>query len=127
VAESTFETAVVRVSAMDAGTSSPRFLVRRRPADGLLGGMWEFPEFQALQVLPWPDSGPGQPLPSDGIPLAEVEHVFSHLRATYRPTLLPVDSTFDLPPGWRWADRGELATLALPRAQERILALALTA
>jgi A/G-specific adenine glycosylase len=127
VAERAFETAVVRVESRGASTISPRFLVRRRPGDGLLGGMWEFPEFKALDALPWPDSGPGRPHPSDGTPLSEVEHVFSHLRATYRPTLLPLDSPFDLPSGWLWADRDELAELALPRAQERILALALLA
>ncbi len=127
VGERTFETVVLRVEGGKAGAAEPRFLVRRRPGDGLLAGMWEFPEFRDLEGVSWPDSGPGRVAPSVGVRLAEVEHVFSHLRATYRPTLIPVPRAFATPSGWRWADREELAALALPRAQERILALALTA
>ena len=76
---------------------SELFLVRR-PTDGLLGGMWEFPSVEipadgspvhgCERVAGWwgidvPQEG------SDWLHLSEVLHVFSHLRAMYRPVLVP--------------------------------------
>ncbi len=73
-----------------------RTVVRRRPEDGLLGGMWEFPgreleggagagkaAVRAAEEL-------GVALGEDGEvrPLEPVPHAFSHLRVLYRPFLV---------------------------------------
>jgi A/G-specific adenine glycosylase len=96
-----------------------RVAMRRRPTDGLLGGLWEFPE--------WESGG----VPPDLTPLEPVAHVFSHFRATYRPHL--IEATVEaLPPRSalgaegaeplepRWIGVGELDALALPVAQRKI-------
>lgn len=51
-----------------------RLLLARRPEDGLLGGLWEFP------------TRPGR---EAGEPLATVKHAYSHLRTTTRAYRLP--------------------------------------
>ena len=96
--------------------------LRRRPSEGLLAGMWEFP---------------GSPFPGDGNPgsrergaapeekgaeeLPAVPHTFSHLRMTYRPVLSCRGPDADPPPGARWFGTSELAGLPLPVAQRAIL------
>ncbi|HSR43327.1 MAG TPA: NUDIX domain-containing protein, partial [Longimicrobiales bacterium] len=73
-----------------------RTVVRRRPEDGLLGGMWEFPggeveggagaEEAALRAV----GELGVALEDGGEvrALEPVPHAFSHLRVLYRPFLL---------------------------------------
>jgi A/G-specific adenine glycosylase len=123
-----------------------RFLVRKRPTEGLLASMWEFPGAEvegdvpvgvelALQSLP-----AGLSLPVDVPELAralvEVRHAFTHLRAIYRGFLVPVaeaepaaefEVVDDPEPRRRWASCEELSQMALPRAQERLLQVALEA
>jgi len=96
-----------------------RTLMRRRPREGLLGGMWEFPSVEVAVA-----SGPGDPpLPTriraaveslrrglpggDGVGrgrlLTPIPHVFSHIRAVYHPILWRVEDPGpeDAPP---WAE-----------------------
>jgi A/G-specific adenine glycosylase len=104
-------------------------LVRQRPAEGLLGGLWEFPGTAAhegadlMEVARAVASGLGVTLSSAPLnPLPEVRHAFTHLRVTYRPYLVEARST-----GSRegcWVGRDELAELALPRAIQRVAAAA---
>ncbi len=86
--------------------------LRRRPAKGLLAGLWEYPN--ALEEeTPLADWG-----------LADVEpsfagtgvHIFTHVEwhMTARWAALTVDT---LPPGWVWADKEALRTrYAVPSA-----------
>ena len=123
-----------------------RFLVRKRPEEGLLAGMWEFPgtELQgdvpvgldvALQALP-----PGLSIraggPEAARALPEVRHPFTHLRAHYRGFLVflvgtapeaAVEEVGGGRPRHRWASAEELSEMALPRAQQRVLGEALDA
>lgn len=119
--------------------SDGAMLLVRRPEDGLLGGMWAFPDDDA--------SGPAtvtatieaaEPVRS----LEPVRHVFSHKRVTYEPRLsrLAVDADPDAG-GERggtgagpavagdaaWVRPAELKGYALPVAQQRIAELALAA
>ena len=95
---------------------------RRRPSAGLLGGLWEFPEWEHATD------------PTRATALDEVDHVFSHFRATYRPFVtetLGVEVAAGLPPSAlgpegadpeepRWLTLSEIEALPLPVAQRKI-------
>ena len=118
-----------------------RVLLRRRPEEGLLGGMWECPsrevregespEEAARAAAEGALGAPGR-LPastSGGEPLDPVSHAFTHIRASYRPFLfrLPRGGEEGEGPeaGVRWATRDQRASLPLPVAQRTILRAAL--
>jgi len=92
--------------------------MRKRPTDGLLGGMWEFPE--------WEGTGDSASHHAEADPLPEVEHVFSHFRATYRPFVTEVPDSADIPVEHseqqerRWLFLPEIDQLPLPVAQQKI-------
>ena len=94
--------------------------LRRRPARGLLAGLWEFPH----------ELGDG-PLPADwGIAArsddfaGQARHIFTHIE--WHMALRTVEAETDaLPPGWVWAGADELEqTYAVPNAFDRALGLA---
>jgi A/G-specific adenine glycosylase len=86
-----------------------RVAMRRRPTNGLLGGLWEFPEWEHDRAPPRADA------------LGEVEHVFSHFRATYRPFALTITgSESPTPPSSTWVAIEDVDELALPVAQRKI-------
>lgn len=124
-----------------------RTLVVRRPPEGLLGGMWEFP---AVEVEDGADARipvaerVGRPaLTAAGgtegavraaaarpmqvaeraagtvVELPPVTHRFSHFTAVYRPRRVEVAAEWGEAAG-RWVTPSELADLALPVAQQRI-------
>ncbi len=86
--------------------------LRRRPARGLLAGLWEYPNAEngeealaewGLEVLSLTPAGTGR-------------HIFTHLEWHMR-ALAGELAGEDLPRGWVWADRQELRdTYALPGA-----------
>ncbi|MGE5589047.1 MAG: A/G-specific adenine glycosylase [Bacillota bacterium] len=121
-----------------------RLLVRQRPGQGLLAGLWEFPNWprqpgetdqdallRGLTALGLP------PLP--GEPLPPVSHAFSHLRWEVQPFLCRLggearyldgearsrdgggDAAPPAPEG-RWVTPEGLSDLALPRPMARIAA-----
>ncbi|TVP48233.1 MAG: A/G-specific adenine glycosylase [Gemmatimonadales bacterium] len=127
------------------GDSGWEVLLRRRPDDGLLGGMWECPGVEvgsggaphpageggfreaarALAGRLCPGAG-GMPTLDEVLPA--VDHVFTHLRVTYRPVRFRRPAGTDilspgqeLPPPLRWVAFGVLGELPIPRAQQRIL------
>ena len=99
-----------------------RALFARRPLDGLLAGLWEFPERAHLN--------PAIPLREEG-ELTPVSHAFTHLRATYHPTILraaqamtaaaPLEKSVES----RWLPLSRADGLTLPVAQQRIVRSAL--
>jgi A/G-specific adenine glycosylase len=130
-----------------AARRNGELLLTRRPSKGLLGGLWEFPsvEVAAGDGLERACRGVAEALcvelPMDGMagtPLQSVEHVFSHLKAEYRPLLVttvgsgPVGEergvsavgpdASDHP--CRWVAPDQVVSLPLPVAQRKILALA---
>ena len=135
VRRATFALAVLR----DGG----RVLLERRPADGLLGGLWAFPEREleaaptAGANAPASGAGPGN-APAAAVralaialsfrirgrpePLACYTHRFTHLHATYLPCVLDVDGSGVRGEGRRWVEPGVQTALALPVVQQRILA-----
>ena len=73
--------------------------LRRRPDKGLLAGLWEYPN----EISPWP-------CPVEGKPefAATGKHIFTHIE-WHMTAYTVLAETDDLPAGWVWADRGELA------------------
>jgi len=124
VPERVIQVAITCVVARDGW----RVAMRRRPVDGLLGGLWEFPEWD------------GDADPAAAEPLPEVPHVFSHFRAVYRPFVVrsadriqgAADEEFRTIPDEevgpagaepgesRWVHPDEFDHLALPVAQQKI-------
>ncbi len=140
-------------------------LMVRRPPDGLLGGLWEFPAVEIGAEDAPPAGGAltvgsslherclsrledlGAELPSGTPPfgiLPEVSHVFTHLKAVYRPMLVfsarswvakhapsgvsvPLEGMAPKKPGrdgQRWVFPDEVEHLPLPVAQRKIFDLA---
>jgi A/G-specific adenine glycosylase len=118
------------------------FLVRKRPTPGLLAGMWEFPGVEVAGV----DNGPlrrvlrslveelgigGDVEAGDSsfpfTALDVVTHVFSHLKARYRPFVLRVKGAPSMeaePDTHRWLLPHQMHELPLPVAQRKIAASA---
>ncbi len=108
-----------------------RLLVQRRPADGMLGGLWEFPGGK-VEEGETPREAVRRELREEleievevGPALEPVDHAYSH----FRVTLLPFHARrvsgrprARSAPEWRWAGHGELEELAFPTPNRRILA-----
>jgi A/G-specific adenine glycosylase len=109
-----------------------QLLVTRRPAAGLLGGLWEFPGADLL---------PGEALLAAGVRIAravagltvvDLRHLgrvgqdYSHLRVTHE-VLTGASPRGGVrlagPEAFRWVPPGDLTALAFPRVQRKILAL----
>ena len=123
-------------------------LMVRRPRDGLLGGLWEFPAVEIGADDPAPVLGAlsaGSPLYERcrgrledlGVQFAscagrfsvlpEVHHAFTHLRAVYRPMFVEgVGSALAglAPEKHAWVLPEQVERLPVPVAQRKILALA---
>ncbi len=122
----TFEVAVLEAP-------GPRYLVVRRPEEGLLGGLWEFPtrEVTGDPVAPSPVGGEKPTTRVQPSSLARVfeaiapwqrfEHAFTHIRATYeigkgRVLEVPAPETAE----HRWVSPSELAELPLGKVHQLI-------
>lgn len=111
------------------------FLVRR-PSEGLLGGLWEFPqcevgEVEATREVQAAEAASAVDLNSWGLEcgtvlgaLDDVFHVFTHLRATYRSSVVLASGGRESD-GARWLSLRDLTAHVLPVAQRRILNVAM--
>ncbi len=108
-----------------------RVLVQRRPEEGLLGGLWEFPGGKVE-----PGESPSQAvrreiLEETGLrvrverPVTEpIAHAYSHFRITlhaYHARHLEGEPRPRAATDWRWAERERLVELAFPAANRRLL------
>lgn len=106
-------------------------LLERRPAAGLLGGMWAFPEREVGEdtcdldaaeraALALATALGARPL-ARAEPLAAYEHRFTHIHATYVPYVVSVDGRGIHGDDLAWVELGATTELALPVVQRRIL------
>ncbi len=106
------------------------FLLHRRPAKGLLAGMWEFPNCvgegeQGKEVLSGELAALGVRVEEVSGPVQQIRHVFSH--KVWQMTVYKVSADKDagtdsrLPSGWHWAKSGDLADYNLAGPHNRIL------
>lgn len=131
----------VRSADGKAPADVPVALLRRRPAEGLLAGLWEFPSVPlGLRAGDRAVQGAVRDLAAElgltvvGVPaerLDPVPHQFSHLHVTYRPWVVAVEGDVAAGAGatasdepMRWTPLDDPGDLALPVAQQRIAALA---
>ena len=122
------------------GEAGGRILVHRRPADGVWGGLWEFPggtvadgERPGAALLRVLESETGL-RPRLGDHGGSIMHTRTRFRITlhWRRLALPGDAGA-LPPllpslpddTWRWVSREELGRLPMPAPHRRVAALAL--
>ena len=96
-------------------------LLQRRPAQGLLGGLWAFPEPGEVGASDFAVSVGLEPI-GEPSTLPEVEHRFTHLHARYVPMVQEVDRIRGSvkAEGSRWVGRGRLGDTALPVAQRKV-------
>jgi A/G-specific adenine glycosylase len=109
-----------------------RVLLERRPPDGLLGGMWAFPERQVANDTGFESAAlaiadkMGAAVMGIPEPLPTCEHRFTHIHATYRPHLIDV-ARMNFAPATTpaaevlWLAVMRPAEIALPVAQRRVL------
>ncbi len=108
-----------------------RVLIAQRPAEGLLGGLWEFPGGR---------QGPGETLPQClaravraelrveievGMPVTVVEHAYSHFSITlhaFHCRLLSGEPQAVECAAWRWVRLGELEQFAFSAADREVIA-----
>lgn len=134
VREVAFGVAVLVAEAGGGGAGGDQVLVCRRPPKGLLAGMWELPAEELEGGIPAGDvpeaarvaalgaaarygirpKGPGTALPP-------LDHLFSHLRATYHPVVWRVDRPSRTLDGALWLDPADSDRPPLAVAQGRIL------
>jgi A/G-specific adenine glycosylase len=112
---------------------SRRALVVRRPEDGLLGGMWSFPDAamegwdDVVEAARMAARKAGVDLEAEARSvrtLSSVRHRFTHLDATYRPVLLGGEGSDARDRSWVELDD---PGVALPVAQQKIARAALDA
>ena len=111
-------------------TEEGRVMLVQRPSGGLLGDMWAFPEQELAEPLNCETASRdraiefaislGATVVGRASALAEVHHRFTHMRARYRPWVVPV---VELPGGEGniWVTPGEPIGLPIPVAQQKVL------
>ncbi len=91
-----------------------RCLVRRRPPEGLLAGLWEFPTLTG-----------GDALAASQVSLGEewavLHHRFSHLRWKVSVCWGRLQGEPPQGPSWRWATAAELAALPFPAVYHTVV------
>ena len=107
-----------------------RILIGKRPTEGLLGGLWEFPGGK-IEPGETPETAAARELREEmcieaviGRPIAVVPHAFSHFRITLHA--FEAVWTAGEPCGravseWKWVKPGELRDYAFPAANRPIL------
>jgi A/G-specific adenine glycosylase len=108
-------------------------LIARRPASGLLGGLWALPggrqmdgESLSEALVRTVREGLGVTV-TVGAPILSVNHAYTHFRITLRafhcrwtagePRALAYDS-------WRWVTVDDLASFAFPVTERKVIAVA---
>jgi A/G-specific adenine glycosylase len=111
---------------------SGRMLLQRRPERGLLAGLFEFPGMAATRGANMSEAARSLVMQLTGLKpkpraIGSVTHTFTHRRTTYHAFMFQASreprATCANNAETLWADTQTVATLAMPVAQRKILAL----
>lgn len=103
-----------------------RVWITRRPAEGLLGGLWEFPAFLLAE-----GDDPAEVLEAglkveglDWAPMCTVQHTYTHMKATMQVLRADVRDAGALPmdDDRRWVPVADLGSYAFSNANQKIMA-----
>ncbi|MFM1918624.1 MAG: hypothetical protein RLZZ303_258 [Candidatus Hydrogenedentota bacterium] len=108
------------------------YLLLRRPDDGLLGGLWEFPAFEMTQAR-----APGAFLEERcqrelglaikvGGLLGAVKHAYTHFKVSatlYACRHVSGEPAPEAHVEWAWVERDQLSAYALHKSQQKMVAL----
>jgi A/G-specific adenine glycosylase len=125
----------VRKANMAAGIivgSDGRVLIHKRPSEGLLANMWEFPNTEYIQAKKDAETNALSDYVEENISAKAIfdektgyiEHVFSHLKweiNVWQGKLISEPET--LPADWRWATVAELENYPFPVSHQKIIRL----
>jgi A/G-specific adenine glycosylase len=109
-----------------------RILIARRPTDGLLGGLWEFPGGKTEMGESLTDAVRREIREELGIEvrvgdlLGQVNHAYTHFRITlyfYRCEYVSGDAVCLACSAWKWVTPAELSEYAFPAANRTVIAL----
>ena len=101
-----------------------RVALRKRPAEGLLAGLWEFPNVEGTLD----EAAAGAAVESWGLTARDwrsrlnAKHIFTHVE--WHMTGYVLEVTGEGPAEWTWADAAALGERAVPSAFERYYARA---
>ena len=110
-------------------TRGDEVLLAQRPADGMLGKLWEYPGGSVPEeTSSLPDALRELMLSRFGFsinvgsPLSSYKHAYTHFRITLQTFRceLPGASPLPLPPGFAWAPIGELSTFPMGKVARQI-------
>ncbi|MDI3327943.1 MAG: A/G-specific adenine glycosylase [Alicyclobacillaceae bacterium] len=112
-----------------------RWLIRRRPEEGLLAGLWELPSAEKAEEETWEEAA-ARAVGASGLrvrvskEVVRVEHIFSHRKwdlRIYRCTPVTGENAAGpfFPPGdgpdrWTWATPEECAAYPFPTAYRKV-------
>lgn len=108
-----------------------RLLLVRRPAQGLLGGLWEFPGGERPAEMPWPHAVHHLLQERLGLAveverhLCDVRHVFTHLvwnLKAYVAKPVPGSALPSEGEDLRWVTPDQMSAFALPAAHQKVAA-----
>ena len=131
------------IAQANARSGEPRWLIRRRPAQGIWGGLWEFPwaerrsereSAESLCAALLAESGGTAPRKNRFLPLGHVSHGLTHFQLELDCLVLNVSSAragrtakgkdaLERNPAVRWVSRTEFEALPLARLSHKALAL----
>jgi A/G-specific adenine glycosylase len=97
-------------------------LLERRPSEGLLAGLWQFPALDDTRNVEELDAHlqSAGVIAARGPTLGSVDHRFSHIAMTIEIVAYSFESASDLPENWRWVAVEELGDMALSRAMRKV-------
>lgn len=99
------------------------FLLERRPAEGLLGGMLALPSTEWTENAPTTeDRAAAAPAPADWSNAGAIDHVFTHFRLTLDVYIGRAKKGFKLKAGQKWA---RLASARVPTVMRKAIERAL--
>ena len=110
-------------------TRGDEVLLAQRPADGMLGKLWEYPGGSVPEETPSLPNALRELMLSRfgfridvGSPLGSYKHAYTHFRITLQTFRceLPGASPLPLPPGFAWALIGELSTFPMGKVARQI-------